>query len=1348
MPLDASDFGLEPVAPALNAVREVGPGASTTLSPDDLAKLQAQVAATHPSGTVALGAGGNAPVSLPPGLPAVNLPAAVGPATPEPIDVGGGRAVAEPAKAPPQVTLKAEDFGLDPTAAQPPPAPPTSQMTGIPRAIAFPASNIAGTAISTFGVPGDIVRGVGALAGEKAATDLQGAPLPLAPAPLPNPTPSPSGTGLLAAPRSGWPTAAAALFTPQQLAAAPGKQDVQPWMGNTPISSESLLALSDAAGLTNRSDLQPQTPNEKLEAAAAQGIGMLLPTALTGGVSDIPAALRLARAGIGLGIGSEAGGDVGQAVGGAPGRVVGSVLGGVASPIGGAVLSRGWQALAPSVLPTIAGARVPLGASDAAARAMAARAFSGANVTPPEAALLANPPELVPGSPTTSYQVTGNQTLGTMEKGIGSQVQYRPQFTDIRARQNAAQLGHIQRQAPEIGPGDVVPWFRGRLAALRTAEDAEMGAEREATQGAVEAGGQPAVPHVAGEAIRGAVMAARAPLLSASDARLAQAEAMARGATEALRGEPTPQADYEHGVRMRGSWPTEDVAPSGILGEKAQVHAAAKRLFDAVDPEKKLVVGGLSSVRDAAAILRGDPVRPRMNALGKDRTEYLSEIGAASKADLAGPESKVLDFATDLKNNDTFQNLRKLLRMVSTAQREIRGNLTLGRESLPYKRMGELRSEIETAMVRAASGAVEVDPDVAERLVAMAKEGLNGPVAGVGGRSGVQAGEGSSGAATGVPDAGAAGRGTQRGSGVAGGNSAVAAAAPGRARKPESLNAEVNALGHPGVPLAAQQDEMPGAGGAQLKPNFSAEDRANLKAANAGWAAYKARFGKGSVGSVLQSANNTASGFRVPDSMVPSTLFQAGPKGAEAADSLINAMGSEDGALHVLGEYPAYSLRAAAEEMGTLSVAKYEDWLKKYGPMLDRFPELKAQFDTAAKARGVLDDLRRERMEIDAANPVKPGWGDAEIMDRFVQAGSKGYEAAGDLSRVTNGSPRAIAATRDYLANILRNGDGRGFAGAEIKSGPNSGTLDAGAYQRFMRRYQAFLSHPSMDDARNSFETMGRAQEALDASAAAHTAAREAYEASAAKHFLVDDADPVRAVEKILDSGSAPQQMADLARQTAHDPAAREGIQAAIIRAMLNKVRSVNAIGTDLEAVSAKSNEVQKFVRRHVSDEGAALRSILTPEQLTALKNVALDMRRGDRAIASGRNTEGSPTAFLTSARHASEHKSGLVGTLAWLETLGEAGQEMMGQSGRIAAMLMLPVMQAARARGYRDINDLVAAALLHPHELSSLLKDVPTEASIPSRLAAIKGQLATMGGIAGIRGAQADQPERGAVAQ
>ena len=95
------------------------------------------------------------------------------------------------------------------------------------------------------------------------------------------------------------------------------------------------------------------------------------------------------------------------------------------------------------------------------------------------------------------------------------------------------------------------------------------------------------------------------------------------------------------------------------------------------------------------------------------------EIGAASKADLAGPESgSVLDFRDRSKEQRHFPktcaNCYGWYPLRSVRYEAI---LTLGRESLPYKRMGELRSEIETAMVRAASGAVEVDPDVAERLV-------------------------------------------------------------------------------------------------------------------------------------------------------------------------------------------------------------------------------------------------------------------------------------------------------------------------------------------------------------------------------------------------------------------------------------------------------------------------------------------------------------------------------------------------------------------------------------------------------------------------------------------------------
>ena len=93
----------------------------------------------------------------------------------------------------------------------------------------------------------------------------------------------------------------------------------------------------------------------------------------------------LARAGIGLGIGSEAGGDVEQAVGGAPGRVVGSGWAVSRHPSEVPFCRAGGWRWRP-VLPTIAGARLPLGVP-AMRRPEdgGARVFWG-NVTPPEAA--------------------------------------------------------------------------------------------------------------------------------------------------------------------------------------------------------------------------------------------------------------------------------------------------------------------------------------------------------------------------------------------------------------------------------------------------------------------------------------------------------------------------------------------------------------------------------------------------------------------------------------------------------------------------------------------------------------------------------------------------------------------------------------------------------------------------------------------------------------------------------------------------------------------------------------------------------------------------------------------------
>lgn len=540
-------------------------------------------------------------------------------------------------------------------------------------------------------------------------------------------------------------------------------------------------------------------------------------------------------------------------------------------------------------------------------------------------------------------------------------------------------------------------------------------------------------------------------------------------------------------------------------------------------------------------------------------------------------------------------------------------------------------------------------------------------------------------------------------------------------------NAEREAMGAPGVPAGARQAEMP-VDRAQLEPNFTAEDRDALRAANAAYAEYKARFRQGAVGDVLASDSRTASGYRVSDSAVPARLFAGGTKGSEAADSLIKATGSRAAAMGVLGDYPAFSLRSAAEEMGTLSVPKYQKWLDSHRAVMDKFPELRAQFDTAAKARGMLDDLRTQRAELDKSYPIKPGWGDAEIMQRFVAPGPKGFGGAANLLRETNGSPAVLKSTEDYLASSLRNA-------AEVKSGPNAGTLDAGAYGRWMKQYDSFLSHPAMTGVKVRFQTAADAQATLDQSIAAHVEARKAYETSVARHFLHQDADPVSAIGAILKSPTAPQQMGDLARLTSSDPVARQSVQRATIDYMLRELKSNNPVGASLEDVYLKSDQLQTFIRRHVGDEGAgALRKIMTPAQLDALGRVALDLRRSNLSNTANKAPADSSTAANLSAMGAHGHNPSMVGTLAALEMLGEGaghiGNAVVPGSrwiAKIGGMIGVPVFNNMRKNGFNKIDDLVAEAVLRPEKMKALFDVLPPERALPSRRAALMAQIGAL---------------------
>lgn len=1304
-----------------------------------------------------------------------------------------------------------------------PPAP-APQMTGVLREPALAGSNLAKSLVSLAGLPGDVARGVTALGGAQAAGELQGNPLPSPPT--------------FAEPGQFQPLQA---MTPQMLAAAPGKQEITPPSGHNPLDTETLLGLTHAAGITDRPDLQAQGLGENLLAGGAQGVGMVLPSLLTGGTSNIGAAARLLRQGAAMGIGAQSGGDLGEAIGSAvghpdAGRLIGGTVGSVVPTLGAQLAMRGLNTAQRFTVPVSKNAR----------QMAAARTFAPAN-TPEVRAAVANPKELVPGSPATPFQLTGNPFLGAQEKNLANQPAYKPAFTALKQEQATKQVAAIQGAAPkDADAGGVVPWFKSRLKALHDAEKMDVGNQRAVTQDAVDAMGNPIAPHEAGAVVGNAVENARSPQIGKYDRAIQAVEQKVQSAWAGLGGAPVENAVQKHGARMRGEPETPGGPEGGLLAARTPVHAAASEMFDAFNKDRKLALD--------------------VSGVGESARTLLKELNPRMAGRLEPEEAPVLQVASGLRGVELLSDLDDLRSVTSDALRAIEERL--GDKSRAYRRMSILLSSMEDTLAKAAGEAAQADGGVAGRFASMAQEDIHGPVNGGPDRGGAE--NPSGGTAVGVPgEGGAAVEGAER-PGTAQSPGPVAIAQPtgrleslvdfviskggvrddrgdlraadlqlvhhragGRLLNPKGLpaddmarlardagyptedlnqfkdelssaapiyktseaaeasinaqrvreaaqeqhermmaaanvdeatsalgvrlspaehthatelalhgahpeeavqqavrsgeetilqgNAEHNAVGAPGVPLAAQQAEMP-VERSQLQPNFTPEAQQALRQRNAAWADYKERFGKGAVGNVLQSSSKVPGGYKIPDSMVPSALFAPGRKGAEAADSLIAAMGSKDAALQVLGDYPAYSLRQAASEMGKVNLEKYDAWVVNHQAVLDKFPQLKASFDTVAKAQAVLDDLKAQRAALDAANPLKGAADNVSALDRYVVKGPKGYEAADRLIRDTNGSPEALAAVRDHLASTLRS-----RAERTSSLGSDAGTLEPGGYRSFMRDYEGFLSHPAMAETRAAFGDAAKAQQQLDAVAAHHMEMRDEYLTSVARHYLREDADPVIATDKILSSRDPGIDLADLGRQTSDDPVAREAIQKAVIEAILKKVSSNNLIGEDLTQTSLRNEQTQNLIGKLVGDNlDGPLRHVMTPAQMKALGDVRMDIRRSNMVASGPRNTEGSATSFLHSAREADAHEASPATTLGLMEMMGEVGEKFFDSKwGRALGVVLIPAYNLAHRAGFRSVNDLRAEAILHPDKLSSLLEKLPTTpAEATSRTTAITNQL------------------------
>jgi hypothetical protein len=158
----------------------------------------------------------------------------------------------------------------------------------------------------------------------------------------------------------------------------------------------------------------------------------------------------------------------------------------------------------------------------------------------------------VPGSAPTTFQATGDQGLGALERAAAKNSP--DQFISRAADQNAARVSALQNLAPEHASPDAVGQaFRGHLAALDEQNEARVGVARRAAQQAT-------------EGLGGAVPAG------------------ADQQTTALQG---------FGQRLR----------AGLTDLNSQARAEEGQLWRAIDPNNNLTVN-TAPLRSAATAIR------------------------------------------------------------------------------------------------------------------------------------------------------------------------------------------------------------------------------------------------------------------------------------------------------------------------------------------------------------------------------------------------------------------------------------------------------------------------------------------------------------------------------------------------------------------------------------------------------------------------------------------------------------------------------------------------------------------------------------------------------------------------
>lgn len=750
-----------------------------------------------------------------------------------------------------------------------------------------------------------------------------------------------------------------------------------------------------------------------------------------------------------------------------------------------------------------------------------------------------------------------------------------------------------------------------------------------------------------------------------TDQAVARATSEAQEAGRGIGGRGTPES-YGEAIR-------NELEP-----QRQTLMAAARREAEALGGAEQPEQYG-AALRGAAAEARREAKRQERalwNAVDPDNSLALpaGNLGRAaqeiesgvtgSARPIAGEERAILDRVGEFGSVVPFREITDLRSRISTAMRE---ELRASGETPVYARLARLRGAVEDAI----SNAVEHQAAQQEQAVA---RGVLDPEQAMTARVNSWLNDFRSRRDNAVvgEDAGPAptGRGP-RAAGVSG--------------------AESDA----GIGLGGASS---GARGQEPVPNFDEAARERLRAATAATRDRKQTFDSGPMGDVLRTSGMQGQ-YRSLDAAVPSKIFRPGAGGFEAVQAYRRAVGNDAEALGVLSDYAAASLRRAAERPdGTLDPRRAEAWQRQHRDALRAVPELEQQFGRAANAATALENYRPVRADVTAAHTP----------DQFFRPGKGGAEGVEQLRQLI-GTERANAIISDYAASRLRASAMR-----------PDGTIDPAKFDAWRKAHSDALR--AMPEVGDRFASAVAATRAIDDVAAVRKDALESFQKnSLAKVMDAPDAEAAtKTIGSIFGQKDAASQMRKLAAQTKNDPAARDGLRKAVADYMAARLISNTEAATSGKGV-IKSDQFQTFLRENRN----ALRKVFSDTEMSTLNAIAQDMQRANRSVTAVKIPGQSNTAQDQASQQISIMQK-LLGN--WISAAGAGAGSVVGSAvpvvgstlGALVGGVGGYVVKSLRDAGLKQVDDLVAEAMLNPKLATALLKAAPenTEAGAYKSLA------------------------------